>query len=63
MKSNIISLNQIVDELIATYPNHADTVREKPQNFGWFVGMVMKITEGKADMEEVNQILKSKLLA
>jgi aspartyl-tRNA(Asn)/glutamyl-tRNA(Gln) amidotransferase subunit B len=54
-------LEAIIDGLIAANPAQAESVREKPQAIGWFVGQVMKATGGKANPGTVNQLLKAKL--
>jgi len=36
-------------------------VATKPQALGWFVGQVMKATQGKANPATVNELLKAKL--
>ena len=55
------ALEAIIDRLIAANPGQAAAVREKPQAIGWFVGQVMKETQGKANPGSVNQLLKAKL--
>ena len=55
------ALEKIIDDLIAGNPGQANSVKEKPQAIGWFVGQVMKATGGKANPGTVNQLLKSKL--
>ena len=55
------ALEKIIEDLIAANPGQADSVKEKPQAIGWFVGQVMKATGGKANPGTVNQLLKSKL--
>lgn len=55
------ALEKIIEDLIAANPGQADSVKEKPQAIGWFVGQVMKATGGKANPGAVNQLLKSKL--
>jgi aspartyl-tRNA(Asn)/glutamyl-tRNA(Gln) amidotransferase subunit B len=54
-------LEKIIDDLIAANPGQAAQVKEKPQAIGWFVGQVMKATQGKANPGVINQMLKSKL--
>jgi len=54
-------LEAIIDGLIAANPAQAESVKEKPQAIGWFVGQVMKTTGGKANPGTVNQLLKAKL--
>ena len=36
-------------------------MKTRPQAIGWFVGQVMKQTQGKANPAAVNAILKAKL--
>jgi aspartyl-tRNA(Asn)/glutamyl-tRNA(Gln) amidotransferase subunit B len=55
------ALEKIIDDLIAANPGQASAVKEKPQAVGWFVGQVMKATQGKANPGVINQLLKSKL--
>jgi len=55
------ALEKIIDDLIAGNPGQAAQVKDKPQAIGWFVGQVMKATQGKANPGTVNQLLKSKL--
>jgi aspartyl-tRNA(Asn)/glutamyl-tRNA(Gln) amidotransferase subunit B len=55
------ALEKIIDDLIAANPGQAEAVKEKPQALGWFVGQVMKATQGKANPGTVNQLLRSKL--
>ncbi|PIW26956.1 MAG: Asp-tRNA(Asn)/Glu-tRNA(Gln) amidotransferase GatCAB subunit B [Rhodospirillales bacterium CG15_BIG_FIL_POST_REV_8_21_14_020_66_15] len=51
-----------VDEIIAANPGQADAVRGgNDKAIGWFVGQVMKATQGKANPQQVNQLLKAKL--
>jgi aspartyl-tRNA(Asn)/glutamyl-tRNA(Gln) amidotransferase subunit B len=55
------ALETIIDDLIAANPGQAAAVKEKPQAIGWFVGQVMKATQGKANPGVINGLLKSKL--
>ena len=55
------AIEAIIDEIIAGNPKQVEGVKEKPQLVGWFVGQVMKQTQGKADPKVVNGILKEKL--
>ena len=55
------AIEKIVDEIIAANPEQVAQVREKPKTMGWFVGQVMKASQGKANPQAVNEILKSKL--
>ena len=36
-------------------------VREKPKLIGWFVGQVMKESQGKANPAKVNDLVKKKI--
>jgi aspartyl-tRNA(Asn)/glutamyl-tRNA(Gln) amidotransferase subunit B len=52
----------IVDEVIEKNPSQlADYRAGKEKLFGYFVGQVMKATQGKANPAEVNRLLKDKL--
>jgi len=55
------AIEKIVDEIIAANPDQVEQVKEKPKTFGWFVGQVMKASQGKANPQAVNEILKRKL--
>jgi aspartyl-tRNA(Asn)/glutamyl-tRNA(Gln) amidotransferase subunit B len=55
------AIEAIVGALIAANPDKAAAVKDKPQAIGWFVGQVMKETQGKANPAAVNDILKAKL--
>lgn len=57
--SAIVSL---VDEVIANNPNQVEQYKSgKNKLFGFFVGQVMKLSKGKANPNQVNEILKDKL--
>ena len=55
------ALEAMIDQLIAANPGQAEQVKTKPQAIGWFVGQVMRQTQGKANPGAVNDILKAKL--
>ncbi len=55
------ALEAMIGELIAANPGQAEQVKSKPQAIGWFVGQVMRQTQGKANPGAVNAILKAKL--
>lgn len=51
-----------VDTVIAENPTQADQFRQgNDKVVGWFVGQVMKATQGKANPQKVNQLLQDKL--
>ncbi len=55
-------IEKIIDEVIAANPAQLEQYRGgKDKLFGFFVGQVMKATEGKANPGQVNQLLKKKL--
>lgn len=55
-------IENIVDAVIAANPGQVDEYRSgKDKLLGFFVGLVMKETGGKANPGQVNQILKEKL--
>ena len=52
----------IVDRLIADNPKQAEQFRGGNEKvIGWFVGQVMKATQGKANPGVVNQLLRERL--
>jgi aspartyl-tRNA(Asn)/glutamyl-tRNA(Gln) amidotransferase subunit B len=55
------AIEKLVDEVIAANPDKAAQAKEKPQLAGWFVGQVMKASQGKANPQAVNVLLKEKL--
>ncbi|MGD8573815.1 MAG: Asp-tRNA(Asn)/Glu-tRNA(Gln) amidotransferase subunit GatB [Gammaproteobacteria bacterium] len=56
------AIETIIDEVIAANPQQLEQYRAgKDKLFGFFVGQVMKATQGKANPQQVNQLLKSKL--
>ncbi len=56
------AIEAAVDEIIAANPGQADEVRGgNDKAIGWFVGQGMKATQGKANPQQVNQLLRDKL--
>ncbi|WP_031235755.1 Asp-tRNA(Asn)/Glu-tRNA(Gln) amidotransferase subunit GatB [Asticcacaulis sp. AC402] len=55
------ALEKAIDDLIAANADKAAEVKTKPQALGWFVGQVMRATQGKANPATVNELLKAKL--
>ncbi len=56
------ALEKIVDEIIATNPAQVAEYRSgKEKVFGFFVGLAMKASKGKANPAQLNEILKKKL--
>lgn len=60
--SDSAEIEKIIDRVITDNPNQAEQYRAgKEKLLGFFVGQVMKATQGKANPQEVNSLLKSKL--
>lgn len=56
------AIEKTIDEVMAANPKQlADYRSGKDKLFGFFVGQVMKVTGGKADPAQVNDLLKKKL--
>ena len=55
------ALEAIIDKLVAANPDKVAQAKEKPTLIGWFVGQVMRETQGKANPAAVNDILKARL--
>ena len=55
------AIEAIVDAIIADNPDQAAQFAESPKVIGWFVGQVMKATQGKANPGMVNAVLRQKL--
>ena len=54
-------LEKIIDNIIIENPDQVEAVKLKPKLMGWFVGQVMKETNGKANPKLVNDLLNDKL--
>jgi len=55
------SIEAMVDEAIANNAAQAEKAKENPKLLGFFVGQVMKASQGKANPQAVNEILRKKL--
>jgi len=56
------AIEEIINTVIGDNPSQVEAYLEgKEKLFGFFVGQVMKLTEGKANPQSVNTILKEKL--
>ncbi len=55
------AIETAVDQVIADNPDKVEQAKAKPTLAGWFVGQVMKATQGKANPQAVQQIVKQKL--
>lgn len=56
------ALEALIDEVLQSHPNERESYRQgKSQLLGFFVGQVMKRSQGKANPGKVNDLLKRKL--
>ncbi len=56
------AIEKIIDEVVANNPAQLEQYCSgKEKLFGFFVGQVMRATQGKANPQEVNKLLKQKL--
>ncbi len=56
------AIEKIIDEVLANNPQQlADYRSGKDKLFGFFVGQVMKASQGKANPQQLNELLKKKL--
>ena len=60
------AIEKIVDDVIANNPQQVENYRgaeedKRPKMLGFFVGQVMKASQGKANPQQVNQLLRDKL--
>ena len=55
-------IERMIEEVIAANPGQVEQYRAgKGKVLGWFVGQVMKASRGKANPEQVNELLRQKL--
>jgi aspartyl-tRNA(Asn)/glutamyl-tRNA(Gln) amidotransferase subunit B len=60
------AIEKIVDDIIAASPQQVENYRaatedKRPKMLGFFVGQIMKASQGKANPQQVNEILLKKL--
>jgi len=56
------AIERVIDEVIASNPQQVEQYRAgKDKLFGFFVGQVMRATQGKANPAQLNELLKKKL--
>ena len=60
--NDLSEIESVIDKIIENNPDQVSVLSEKPNLIGWFVGQVMKETQGKANPKTVNEILGKKLL-
>jgi len=57
------AIEAAIDEIIAANQDKVEQIRGgKDKMLGWFVGQVMKATQGKANPGVVNQLLRAKIM-
>jgi aspartyl-tRNA(Asn)/glutamyl-tRNA(Gln) amidotransferase subunit B len=57
------AIEAIVEQIVAAHPAEAEQLKAgRDKVLGFFVGQVMKATQGKANPAQVNQLLRKKLL-
>jgi aspartyl-tRNA(Asn)/glutamyl-tRNA(Gln) amidotransferase subunit B len=57
------AIEKLIEEVLANNPKQLEAYRNgKDKLFGFFVGQVMKLSKGKANPKQVNELLKEKLL-
>ncbi len=58
------AIEAVVDQIMADNTSQVENYRAGNEKvIGWFVGQVMKATQGKANPQLVNQVLREKLKA
>jgi aspartyl-tRNA(Asn)/glutamyl-tRNA(Gln) amidotransferase subunit B len=61
--SDAAAIERLVFEIIDANPGQVESYRKNPKALGWFVGQVMKATQGQANPQVVNEVLRRKLNA
>ena len=56
-----VAIEAAVDEVLAANPEKVEQAKAKPSMAGWFVGQVMKATQGKANPQAVQELVREKL--
>jgi len=55
-------LEAIIDQILMQNPDQVDQLKSgKDKVLGFFVGQVMKQTQGKANPQQVNEIIRKKI--
>ena len=56
------AIESMIDDVIANNPAHVQQFKDgNSKVLGFFVGQVMKASQGKANTKQVNEILNAKL--
>jgi aspartyl-tRNA(Asn)/glutamyl-tRNA(Gln) amidotransferase subunit B len=59
--SDAAAIERLVFEIIDANPGQVESYKKNPKALGWFVGQVMKATQGQANPQIVNEVLRRKL--
>jgi aspartyl-tRNA(Asn)/glutamyl-tRNA(Gln) amidotransferase subunit B len=60
--TDFAEIEKIIELVLSANPQEVEAYRQgKDKLFGFFVGQVMKATQGKANPQLVNELLKKKL--
>ena len=59
--TDVAAIAAAVDAIVAANPDKAEQARLKPGMIGWFVGQVMKSTDGKANPQAVSDAVKARI--
>ena len=54
-------IEQLIDQIILDNPKQVQKVVSNPKVIGWFVGQIMKASNGKANPKLANELVKEKL--
>jgi aspartyl-tRNA(Asn)/glutamyl-tRNA(Gln) amidotransferase subunit B len=55
------AIETALDEIIAANPAQVEKAKQNPKLAGWFVGQVMKATQGKGNPKVINELVAKKL--
>ena len=62
--SDLSSINAAIDKVLAAHTKQVEQFRSGNEKvFGFLVGQIMKVTQGKANPQKVNEFLRAKLKA
>ena len=60
--TSIEEIEKLIVKVIADNPNQVQQFRDgKEQVLGFLIGQAMKVSQGKANPEQVNKLLKEKI--
>ena len=59
--TDTVAIEKAVAEIISANPDQVEKAKLNPKLVGWFVGQVMKATNGKANPKKVNEFVSAKL--